>query len=88
MNGGPLHAVEALSADERQAAEAGYRYFGLPEVARLLVKARQIFESGEDLDEHEHVLVEQYGRLASDSVLQERFEARFASHPGDFAPLH
>ena len=36
MNGGVLHAIESLSAEERAAAFDGYRYIGLEAAANVL----------------------------------------------------
>ena len=88
MNGGVLHAVELMTADELSDAQAGYRYFGLDDIALLLSRARQIFEAGDDLGSHERPLDRQYAQLIpSDDSLVERFETRLKSSPADFAPL-
>ena len=88
MNGGVLHAVECLTADELSDAEAGYRFFGLDDIASLLSRARRILEAGEDLGTHELPLIEEYGRIIpSDGFLAECFETRFAASRPDFAPL-
>ena len=39
MNGGVLHAVEALDADQLAAAKEGFRYFGLARVEAFLAEA-------------------------------------------------
>jgi hypothetical protein len=36
MNGGVLHAIESLGAEERAAAFDGYRYIGLEATANVL----------------------------------------------------
>ena len=88
MNGGVLHAVECLTAEHLADAEAGYRYFGLGEVASLLSRARMGFEAGDDLEHHEHQLDRQYAVLIpSDSSLVECFEKRLQTNPSDFGPL-
>jgi hypothetical protein len=88
MNGGVLHAVECLSAEELTDAEAGYRYYGLVEVASLLSHARELFETGGDLERHEHQFDRQYAVLIpSESSLVSRFEKRLQASPSDFAPL-
>jgi hypothetical protein len=88
MNGGVLHAVECLTAEELTDAEAGYRYFGLGEVAFLLSRARKLFETGDDLDRHERQLDGHYADLIpSDSSLVELFEKQLKVKPSDFAPL-
>ena len=88
MNGGVLHAVECLTAEELTDAEAGYRYVVLGEVASLLSRARKLFETGEDLERHQQQLDREYADLIpSDSSLVECFEKRLQANPSDFAPL-
>jgi len=88
MNGGVLQAVELLSAEERSDARDGYQFFGLAPVADLLEHARQLFDAGEDLEEHEPRLDREYWRLVpDDTALVERFEQHLRLHPSDFAPL-
>ena len=88
MNGGVLHAVECMTAEEQSDAEAGYKYYGLDDVGLLLSRARRIFEAGEDLGSHEQRLDGEYAQLIpSDSSLSERFEKRLKSSLSDFAPL-
>lgn len=88
MNGGVLHAVELLAADEWEAAKDGYRYFGPHEVADLLAHAKNLLGVGENLDEHERRLDAKYATLIpDDSWLVERFEEQFAANPSAFAPL-
>jgi len=87
-NGGVLHAVERMTADELAEVEAGYRFFGLHDIASLLSRTRRIFEAGDDLRNHEQRLDSEYARMIpSDSSLIERFERRLKSSPSDFAPL-
>ena len=88
MNGGVLHAVECLTADELNDAEAGYRFYGFAEVASLMARARKLFETGDDLERHEQQLDQKYSALIpSDSSLVECFEKRLQTSPSDFAPL-
>ncbi len=88
MNGGVLHAVECLTSSELSAAVAGYRYYGLDEIASLLSRARTIFETGDYLEIHEQELDRQYAAMIrSDCSLVERFENRLKSHPSEFASL-
>ena len=87
MNGGVLHAIECMSAQELSDAEAGYRYYGLDEVASLLLRARAVFTT-DDLGDHEQQLDGEYAHLIrSDDYLVERFEKRLKCCPLDFAPL-
>jgi len=88
MNGGVLHAVECMTAEELSGAEAGYRFFGFDGIASLLSRARQIFEAEDELESHEQQLDGEYARvIPSDSSLVDRFEKRLRSSPSDFAPL-
>ena len=87
MNGGMLHAVECMTDDEDSDTKAGYRYFGLGDVASLLVRAKGIYDTADDLGSHEQQLDGEYIQLASDSSLSERFEQQLKSRPSDFAPL-
>lgn len=88
MNGGVLHAVECLTAEELSDAKAGYRYFGLDDVASLLSRARGIIETVDDLGSHEQQLDSEYAHMVpSDSSLVDRFEKRLKVKPLDFAPL-
>lgn len=88
MNGGVLHAIECMTAEELSDAQAGYRFFGLDGIASMLSRARRIFEAGNDLGSHEQQLDGEYARMIpSDGSLFERFEKRLKSSPSDFAPL-
>lgn len=88
MNGGVLHAVECMTAEELSDADAGYRYFGLGDVASLLARASGIFETADDLGCQEQQLDGEYAKLIpSDSSLVERFDEQLKSRPSDFAPL-
>src|SRR5262245_43211567 len=88
MNGGVLHAVECMTAEELSHAEAGYRYYGLDAVASLLARARGIFEAADDPGSHEQQLDREYAHLIpSDNSLVVRFQARLKTSPSDFAPL-
>ena len=82
MNGGVLHAVECMTAEEQSDAEAGYQYYGLDDVASLLSHARAIFEATDDPGSHEQQLDGDYaGMIPSDSSIVARFENRLKSSP-------
>lgn len=88
MNGGVLHAVDVLTGSELSDAEAGYRFYGLDGIASLLSRAKTIFETGNDLEVHEHQLDRQYADMVpSDCSLVERFENHLKSNPSEYAPL-
>ena len=88
MNGGVLHGVECLSADELTAATAGYRFFGFAPVAELIAKASDFLEVGEELEVHEGTLDHEYAVLVpDDSTLVKRFERHFQANALDFSPI-
>ena len=81
MNGGVYHALEALSAAEFADGIAGFRYFGLCEVANVL-DAASIADMGWDLFDAK------YGTLIpDDGVLSQAFEQKYTAFPNAFAPL-
>ena len=83
-NGGVLHCVDALRAIELRAAEAGYRYFGLPRVAALLEKARRGARTGRA----EVALDRAYFEIVpTDQELVSRFEEHYREHAGAYAPV-
>ncbi|MCR4318555.1 MAG: hypothetical protein NUW37_19605 [Planctomycetes bacterium] len=87
MNGGVLHAVECLDADELADAKFGYCYFGYDSVAELITRARQLYEEDEYLESHELEFDDEYATLIpSDSALAQRFEERYKEQPTEFAP--
>jgi len=79
MNGGVHHALEGLSSDELRAAVAGFDYFSLASVGRLL-------EVAQTLDEDE--ANRQYWEvIPDDDAIDRRFRVVFQSSPHVFAPL-
>jgi hypothetical protein len=88
MNGGLLHAVECLSASELADAQAGYRFFNLDSVAKLLAVARKFWEAGDDLEYYEGELNQDYtARIPDDSSLFERFESVHKIRASEFSSL-
>jgi len=88
MNGGVLHAIECLNANELAEAQSGYRYFGFDTVAYLLSRAKTILETGDDLGFHEGQLDKQYASIIrDDSALADRFEKHLLSNPSEYAPI-
>src|SRR5437660_971099 len=74
MNGGVLHVVECLTASELFDAESGYRFYGFDAIASLLLRARTILNSGDELEFHEHQLDRQYAEIIpNDTSLVKRF---------------
>lgn len=93
MNGGLLHAVEGLAADELARAIAGYRFFGLDQVADLVADvARQAADlDPEDVDATDRLEDESnerfYALVPDDDAVARAFEGHFREHPEDYAPL-
>ena len=85
MNGGVFYAVDGLDGTELEKAADGYRFFGLEAVAALLDRAAKTPPA--DRIAMEPALDSEYARLASDSLLTERFTRRFRAHPELFAPM-
>jgi hypothetical protein len=88
MNGGVLHAVECLTADDRTAAESGYRFYDADEIAALLSRAAAVLEAGQSLAIYEPELNREYWKLVpDDGTLVERFNRHFTTCPTAYAPL-
>ncbi len=91
MNGGVLHALEALSPREVAQACSGYRFYDLTAVASLVEGAQVELAALADSDipdELENRLDEGYSRLVpSDAVLVEAFERHYESSPADYSRL-
>ena len=93
MNGGFLHACQGLEPDELARAVAGYRFFGLDEVADLAVEvARRAAElDPADHDAAERLEIESnqrfYELVPGDEAVARAFEAHFDRHPEDYAPV-
>jgi len=51
MNGGVLHAVEALAPDELGIATAGYRRFGFSGAANAFAEAQELAKSASEAEE-------------------------------------
>lgn len=88
MNGGILHAVECLSAEQLVAAEAGYRYFGHGKVGDVIAAAEQAIHLGKDLEHLEGEFDQRYWALVpDDDVLVKSFEQHQFGNPLDYSPL-
>jgi hypothetical protein len=88
MNGGVLDALECMAPEDVLAAELGYRYFGLDEIADLLNEAKSIFKVDGDMDASEAEFNRRYSLFVpDDSALIQRFELILQRTPSDFAPL-
>jgi hypothetical protein len=85
-NGGVLHGLEVLTAEEMTGAIQGYRYFGLVDVAGFLAAEATVPEA-ERTDDDELRLDNEYGNLIpTDSTFDEPFNRRLRESPEDFAP--
>jgi len=87
MQGGPLYAIECLNAGEREAARAGYRYFGFANVAGVIGAGQAALAQGVDTDSLEETLADAYAAIVDDAVLMQAFEARLHQQAADFAPV-
>jgi hypothetical protein len=92
MNAGVIHSIESLSSEQRIAAIAGYRYFGLDAAADVLEELSRRWRSGglddEAAENLETEADERYGTVVrDDDVLVVAFEARYDTAPNEFAPL-
>ncbi|GAB2882038.1 DMP19 family protein [Nocardioides pacificus] len=93
MNGGVLNAVEdVFTAEQLDAAEHGYRWFGLDEVADLLARTRVDVASGalseRDLERLERRCDDAYATaVPDDAFLSDLLERRVADEPEAFAPF-
>ena len=92
MNGGVIYSIESRSSQQRIAAIAGYRFFGLDAAADVVEEITRRWRSG-DLDDEaaenlELEADERYGAVVrDDDVLVTAFEARYETAPNEFAPL-
>ena len=81
MNGGVIHAAQALSSEELRAACAGYRYLGFAPAAELLESV--LLHGRRD----ERALDEAYGEhIPSDSTLDVAFNEHRRRYPDSYAP--
>lgn len=87
MNGGVLHAVQYCSKKELNQAKLGYDYFGLSEVSALISKAVNVLATENSPGDFERDIDCEYNRMASDSILTERFQDRYQVSPEEFAPV-
>ncbi|MGY1830534.1 hypothetical protein ACI8AA_08920 [Geodermatophilus sp. SYSU D01180] len=94
VNGGLLHAVQGLEAEQLERAVAGFRLFGLEEAADAVEDvARQAAALREDdLDAAERLEVEADHRYAAalpgwDDTVERAFREHLRRFPGAYAPL-
>ena len=88
MNGGVFHALEGFAHEDIEAAELGYRFFDLNDVADFLNAAKLGPANDCDVDTWEVVLDKRYHLFVpDDSVLVQRFELILRRKPANFAPV-
>lgn len=91
MNGGVLHAAEALLPGDLAKALESYSYFGLSGIAEVFERAQSEIATPSDeelADEIESQLDADYHRLVpSDDTLVRAFERTLSDHPMEFAKL-
>lgn len=94
MNGGLLHAVQAMEPEQRERAVAGFRLLGLDAAAGAVeVVARQAAAlPGRDPAAEERLEVEagrRYGEALPDwdETIERAFRAHLQQHPEAYAPL-
>jgi hypothetical protein len=83
MNGGVVHATEAMTREERDAATSGYRFFGYGRVAELFAAS----DAWSHEEERELRLNAAYAaEIPDDESLYRQFEAHFTAHHELYAP--
>lgn len=93
MSGGLLDAVERLSPQRLEAAQAGYRWLRLDPAAEVVETVRREVDAGalEDDDRAEALELradDEYGRaIPTDETLVEAFRTRLAEEPDAFASV-
>ena len=91
MSGGLVDAVERLTAAEADAAEAGFRWFGLDPAAEVVASIRRELDTGALDDGARAEALEdradgEYGRaVPTDATLERAFRVRLAETPDAFA---
>jgi hypothetical protein len=94
MNGGVLHAVEALDREELARGADGYRYFSLDRAAALIERAAVETPLLPDMPpQHAEDLevsldAEYFELIPDDSAIVDAFERMLAERPAAFAPPH
>lgn len=84
MIGGLRHAVAFLSTEEFYAGIAGFRYFGLDELAAVLEAAKLC---GSDVSALELLEVRYDELIPNDAILTAAFEAVYKDSPNAFTPI-
>ena len=94
MNGGLLHACEALEPGQRVAAVAGFRLFGLDDAAEAVADvARRADALAGDAGEAAEQLEEEANRRYAaavpemDETIDRAFRSHLERHPEAYAPI-
>ncbi len=88
MNGGVLHAIDGLEADEFENGCRGYEFFGLEGVAEQLRAAARLAAETAPMDTLEAQLDRAYWQaVPDDAALAAAFETHFELHPEAYAPM-
>ena len=88
MNGGVLHAVECLDAEQLDAACRGYVHFGFAAIPDLLRSAALIVDADPLAEIEESRLDADYATvIPDDQILVNAFTTDFEMHPDAYAPL-
>ena len=85
MNGGPNHAAGSCEPAQLTAAADACRYFGLPQLAALML---QLPAAAFDEDAEDRLSAAYYDLVPDDATIVAAFEARYAEAPADFAAPH
>jgi hypothetical protein len=87
QNGGPNHAADSCEPAQLAAAVAAARYFGMDDLAAVLVELPTA-ASGQLDDGAEDRLSKAYYELTQDGERLDRaFQERYAAAPEDFEPV-
>ncbi len=88
MNGGVLHSVECLDAEQLDAACRGYVRFGFAAIPDLLRYAATMIGDEAQAELEEARLDAEYATvIPDDQTLVNAFTADFKTHPEAYAPL-
>jgi hypothetical protein len=88
MNGGVLHAVECLDAEQLEAACRGYVRYGFVAIPDLLRYAATFVDAGPLAEIEEARLDADYATaIPDDQTLVSAFTADLERHPDAYAPL-
>jgi hypothetical protein len=85
MNGGVFHAIESVGPAELRAANTGYRFFGLSEIAELLEECSKTVPDEELEASADNAY---WTSVPTDHTLREAFARHFSTHRQDYAPVN